>query len=625
LERRFATGFRWFDVEAGFKPRFVGVDKLNHMKTRILFQLWPCLMAGIVLANTLSVSGAEQRPLPPAIPAEIRQSAETSPLRSWFLPPVRVLWQSEQGVKHAKNLLAPKPGQAVLVEPTPPCELVPTTNSTAGILLDFGVEVQGYIELFTPMVKDKTPAPVRIRFGESASEAMAELGGEQNAQNDHAVRDQTVVLPWLGKVTVGPSGFRFVRIDALDPNLPVSLSQVRAVLVLRDLPYIGSFRCNDERLNRIWDVGAYTVHLNMQEYLWDGIKRDRLVWLGDMHPEVSTINAVFGKTDVVPRSMDLIRDVTKPTEWMNGISSYSMWWVIIHEDWWRHHGDRAYLEAQRDYLQKLLRHLAKFVGDDGAEKLDGMRFLDWPTFENKQAVHEGLQAMMLMTMESGARLSKLLGDADTAKVCEQAAARLRKHAPPTSGRKSPAALLALAGARDAKQVTQEVLKKDGPADLSTFYGFYVLQALAKSGDIDTALDYISTYWGAMLDYGATSFWEDFDLAWTNNAARIDELVPPGKKDIHGDYGAHCYIGFRHSLCHGWASGPTAWLSQHVLGIEPMEPGFKRVRVAPRLGRLQWAEGTYPTPHGVIKVRHERQADGTISSKIDAPRGVKVER
>jgi hypothetical protein len=63
----------------------------------------------------------------------------------------------------------------------------------------------------------------------------------------------------------------------------------------------------------------------------------------------------------------------------------------------------------------------------------------------------------------------------------------------------------------------------------------------------------------MLDLGATTFWEDFDFAWTDNAARIDELVPAGKKDVHGGYGAYCYIGFRHSLCHGWASGPTAWL------------------------------------------------------------------
>jgi hypothetical protein len=133
-----------------------------------------------------------------------------------------------------------------------------------------------------------------------------------------------------------------------------------------------------------------------------------------------------------------------------------------------------------------------------------------------------------------------------------------------------------------------------------------------------------TYWGAMLDLGATTFWEDFNLAWTPNAARIDELVPAGKKDIHGDFGAYCYEGFRHSLCHGWASGPTAWLSQNVLGVKPIEPGCKRVRIAPQLGKLKWAEGAYPTPLGPIRVRHERKPDGTIASRIDAPAGVAVE-
>ena len=473
------------------------------------------------------------------------------------------------------------------------------------------------------MTKGKDPVRVRVRFGESASEAMAELGGKQGAQNDHALRDQIVTLPWLGKITVGSSGFRFVRVDAVDPERPAQLSQVRAVLQIRDIPQIGSFRCDDERLNRIWEVGAYTVHLNMQDYLWDGIKRDRLVWIGDMHPEVSTINAVFGFNDVVPRSLDLTRDVTPVTEWMNGISSYSMWWVLIHEELWLHHGNREYLDAQKKYLTALLKRLATLIGPDGKERIDGMRFLDWPSSPNKQGVTAGLQGLLVMTLESGARLMTTLGDKQTAKVCTEAAARGRKVVPDVNKSKSGAALLSLAGMMDAKQTSDTVLKAGGPKDISTFYGFYVLQALAKSGDTDTALDFIRTYWGVMLDFGATTFWEDFNLEWTNNAARIDELVPPGKKDLHGDFGAYCYVGLRHSLCHGWASGPTAWLSQNVLGVKPLEPGCKRVRIAPQLGTLKWAEGTYPTPFGPIRVRHERRANGSIKSTVRAPKGVKV--
>jgi alpha-L-rhamnosidase len=571
----------------------------------------------------LILLGALHLPCPPIAAASL-DPAGKSPLSTFYIAPTRVVWQSENGARNAESLLKPHAGQAVLKEPQPPCLLTASTNTPAGILLDFGRELHGYVELITPMTADQARLrQVRVRFGESASEAMAELGGPQNAQNDHAIRDQTVTLPWLGKKMVGPSGFRFVRIDNADPHLPVELSQVRAVLQIRDLPYAGSFRCNDERLNQIWQVGAYTVHLNMQEYLWDGIKRDRLVWIGDMHPEVSTIHAVFGFNDVVPRSLDLTRDVTPVTEWMNGISSYSMWWVLIHEDLWLHHANRDYLEAQQPYLTPLLRRLANLIGPDGKEQIDGMRFLDWPSSANPQGVTAGLQALLVMTLESGARLMTTLGDHTTATLCTTAAARGRQIVPDDNGSKSGAALLALADMRDARETANAVLKRDGPKGISTFYGFYVLQALAKSGDTDTALDFIRTYWGAMLDLGATTFWEDFNLDWIPNAARIDELVPPGKKDIHGDFGAYCYEGFRHSLCHGWASGPTAWLSQHVLGVQPLEPGFKRVRIAPQLGNLQWAEGTYPTPFGPIRVRHERNPDGTIASEIATPEGVQV--
>ena len=544
--------------------------------------------------------------------------AEKSPLSSFYIAPTRVLWKSDTGVHHADNLLAPKPGQSVLKEPQPPCVI----DSKGALLLDFGVEIQGNIELFAPMLPDKEPRSVRIRFGESASETMVDLE-TKGAQNDHAIRDEIVTLPWLGKKIVGPSGFRFVRIDAVGAK-PVQLSQVRAVLQIRDLPYVGSFKCDDERLNKIWQVGAYTVHLNMQEYLWDGIKRDRLVWIGDMHPETSTIAAVFGANEVVPRSLDLTRDVTPVTEWMNGISSYSMWWILIHEQWWMHTGDRAYLAQQQPYLTALLKKLAGLIGEDGREKIDGMRFLDWPSSPNKQGVTAGLQGLLVMTLESGARLMTTLGDADTAKLCTAAAARGHKVIPEVNGSKSGAALLALAGMTDAKQ-TAELLKKDGAKGVSTFYGFYVLQALAKAGEMDAALDIVRTYWGAMLDRGATTFWEDFNLEWLEGSSRIDELVPAGKKDLHGDFGAYCYEGFRHSFCHGWASGPTAWLSQSVLGIQALEPGFTKVRITPQLGSLKWAEGTYPTPRGIIRVRHERQADGSIKSDVKAPDGIEVVR
>ncbi|HYH56076.1 MAG TPA: alpha-L-rhamnosidase C-terminal domain-containing protein, partial [Anseongella sp.] len=456
------------------------------------------------------------------------------------------------------------------------------------------------------------------------SEAMSDIDTVRGATNDHAMRDFVVELPWLGMLQVGNSGFRFARIDLVDPNAELLLKEARAVFIYRDIPYLGSFKSNDERLNEIWETGAYTVHLNMQQYLWDGIKRDRLVWVGDLHPEVMTVNAVFGYNEVVPKSLDLIRDVTPLPQWMNGISSYSMWWVIIHRDWYNYHGDLEYLREQKEYLAGLLEHLLTKT-DGNKEALDGLRFLDWPSSENEKAVHAGLQALMVMTLDAGASLSRALGENATALQCEEAVSRLRKHVPDHGNSKQAAALLTLAGMMDAEKANKQVIAVGGAKNFSTFYGYYMLHAKAVAGDYQGALDNIREYWGAMLDLGATTFWEDFDLAWTENAAPIDEIVPQGKTDVHAAYGNYSYKQLRHSLCHGWASGPTSWLTRHVLGVSVLEPGCKAIRIEPHLADLEWVEGTFPTPYGVVKIKHTKGPGGKIVTEVDAPEEVKVVR
>ncbi|MHC4742314.1 MAG: alpha-L-rhamnosidase-related protein [Planctomycetota bacterium] len=550
--------------------------------------------------------------------------SENDPRVRRYVIPKRIVWESgEDTVENPSALLKKRTGQVTL-KASEPC-ILKSGQTGGGILLDFGVELQGGVQIMVWHTKNNKPVRLRVRFGESVSEAMAEFGGEKNTTNDHAIRDQSILVPWLGTGEIGNTGFRFVRIDIENEGSFVQLKAVRAIFIYRDLEYKGSFKCSDERLNRIWNVGAYTVHLNMQDYLWDGIKRDRLVWVGDMHPETMTIWAVFGDNDIIGESLDLIREETPLPGWMNGIGSYSMWWVLIHHQRYIFTGDKSYLKEQKEYLTGLLAELCKHVGEDNREKVPGHRFLDWPSSENKDAIHAGLHSLLVMTLEAGAELCEILDESATRKKCLKAVAKLKKHIPDPANSKQAAALIALAGLDDAGKLNREVMAVDGARRMSTFYGYYVLQARAMAGDYQGALDCIREYWGAMLDLGATTFWEDFDLDWTKNAGRIDEPVPAGMKDIHGDFGNYCYKGFRHSLCHGWASGPTAWLSEHVLGVKVLEPGCSVVKIEPHLGDLDWVEGTFPTPKGVIKIRHDKTTGGKILTKIDPPKGIRIIR
>lgn len=590
--------------------------KNNIMKrTQLLATL--CL---ILIAGCPGTLRSQQLPEPFRHEAA---TVRTTELTCSYLTPKKIVWTSnEQLVTNPQSVLRPGIGQADLIS-RDFLQLKSNATEMGAIVLDFGREIHGGLQIITTANNKNTAGRVRIRFGESVAEACCNVG-EHGATNDHAIRDQIITLPWLGSIKIGDTGFRFVRIDMVDPETTIEIKEINASFVYRDIPYLGSFRCDDETLNTIWMTGAYTVHLNMQDYLWDGIKRDRLVWVGDLHPEVMTVNTVFGQNEVVPRSLDLIRELTPLPGWMNGTSSYSMWWILIQRDWYYYHGDLNYLKEQRHYLSDLLKLFASKIDANGKEALEGWRFLDWPSSENNEAIDAGLQALMVMSFRAGLDLSAALDDREMTQVCKDALKKLGKHRPQLAASKQAAALQALAGLISPTVANKEVLSKDGAHRMSTFYGYYILNAMAEADNVQGGMDVIKEYWGSMLKLGATTFWEDFDIDWMKNAGRIDEMPTEDKVNVHASYGNYCYKGYRHSLCHGWASGPTSWLSRYVLGVEPLEPGCKTVRIRPHLGQLKWVEGTFPTPYGVIKIKHTNR-NGKVTTEIDAPKEVKIVR
>lgn len=543
-----------------------------------------------------------------------------------FLTPVRVLWQSENGdqssVENSEILLENREPQ-ISLQAVNPC-IMHNRGKEASILLDFGCEIHGGAVLYVWQETKGEGVKVRVRFGESAMEAMSEIGKDHTATNDHALRDFTTVVHSMSMNPVGETGFRFLRLDLLEPNASLVLKAVKGVLVYKDIPYRGSFRSSDELLNRIWDTGAYTVHLNMQNYIWDGIKRDRLIWAGDMHPEITTIQSVFGFDDCVPASLDLVREETPLPGWMNGFPCYSMWWILSQHDWFMYTGDVEYLKKQREYLIGLEQQLSGCIGEDGKDVTPEVRFVDWPSSEDRDVVDAGIQAIHILAASKLKKLFHILEEPEMEALCETDLERLKQWKGDYKGSKQAAALMVLAGMLDAADTNAALLGRGGAEGMSTFMGYYILSARAMAGDIQGCLDCVREYWGGMLSLGATTFWEDFDIRWMENGAPIDELTgDDGRVDVHGAYGKYCYKGYRHSLCHGWASGVTPWLTEHILGIRVKEPGCRKLEIAPRLGDLQWVEGTFPTPYGDVFVSHRKKENGMTESVIESPKEVDV--
>jgi len=492
----------------------------------------------------------------------------------------------------------------------------------SAILLDFGYEMQGGIQVITGMWPGNVrTADIVVTFGESAMEAMSDKKNS-TATNDHAIRASKYTVSWLGMTEIGNTGFRFVRIELLD-DIVLPIQGIRAKFQYRKIEETGYFKCNDQRINDIFDTAAYTVQLNMQEYVWDGIKRDRLVWIGDMHPETSTIQYVFGKQKCVEKSLDLARDNTPLPRVMNGIPAYSLWWILIHHDYYMHFGDIEYLSEQREYLIGLIHKFEKEMAEDGKSLIENV-FLDWPSSENTDGQAAGVHALMIIAYRDAAFMLRELGEEKEAEFAENCAKKLSQYTYDSNGLKQAISLQVLSGKINAIEAFDKLLGHGCSSGFSTFLGYYILQAQSKSGNTEYALECMKEYWGGMLDLGATTFWEDFDITWAENSIRIDELLDEGsnKQDIHGGFGGYCYKGYRHSLCHGWAAGPAPYLMEYVLGVKPIAPGFKVARIQPSLGNLEYAEGRIPTPYGFIYVKHKK-IDGKVITEIDAPKEIEI--
>lgn len=117
-------------------------------------------------------------------------------IKSYVLP-TRILWKTTDdagSVVNERILLENSEGQAGIGR-SDICRLKNSRGIQAGLLLDFGKELHGGLQIVTHNTKNLKPVKIRLRFGESVSEAMSEIDGKNGACNDHSIRDYYIDLP----------------------------------------------------------------------------------------------------------------------------------------------------------------------------------------------------------------------------------------------------------------------------------------------------------------------------------------------------------------------------------------------------------------------------------------------
>ena len=455
-------------------------------------------------------------------------------------------------VENVENLLSCDRMQLILAEPS-----LTKVTGKATIILDFGQETYGGIRIQSNTITDDRRCFVRVRFGESLSECSAEIG-EKNANNHHSIRDLTIELIHSGDFSFGNTGFRFIRLDFLSEDCSIGIKNILVsshIYENNDVKY--EYKGDDTRIKQIFSTAKRTVDLCAQgDYIWDGIKRDAIVWIGDMYPEMVAMTTLYGRTKIIEDSLDFVMQTTPKGQWVNGFPTYSLWYLIILSDYVKETGAVDFLYTQAEYVSQIIEQMDKCVLLNGELNYPSY-FVDWPTRKTEDEI-TGVRAINIIACKKTKEILDILG-VDSS-VIDGVLNRLLLRPINVKYKKQIIALKYFALGEISKEET-EMLMAGGVKGFSTFMSYFLFKTVAEVVSPSIAIEMLKEYYGAMLDKGATSFWEDFDIEWTENSCRIDEFPKDGQKDIHGDFGKFCYVGFRHSLCHAWSCGIIKFIKE----------------------------------------------------------------
>ncbi|MDD5885405.1 MAG: hypothetical protein PUC66_05130 [Erysipelotrichaceae bacterium] len=520
---------------------------------------------------------------------------------------------SSDGIVHPEELFGPIEEQTLIGDTR-----VTTIPPKGFLVLDFGKEAFGSVRLQIISIDDSLPLNFRLRTGESLSEASSNVG-EKGATNDHSTRDALLYASPNSDMTWFQTGFRFVRIDNLSSSKPLKLHRVyRLSIGKAEMPSF-SFESSDARLNQIIATATHTIASCLQHgVIWDGIKRDQHVWAGDLFPEVLGALTLYPDPEEVPASFALLLDHQDDASWINGLPLYNDWlaYAILRYLERVPSSDSRYLS----YLEKQLDSLSPLIDESGRidftrsnKPCDFPYFFDWPNHDNAAYSRLACEALLVTLLDEMA--SSYVLPSSLKEKAKSLSLRLSAYRGQLTSRKAINAMEVLAHKIDVKEGVDSILK--GSAEgYSVFLTYFIGKALAEHGKTEEALHDLCQYYGAMIDLGATTFFEDFDLSWAKNACRIDELPTQTQNDFHGDHGAYCYQGFRHSLCHGWSVGILPWTAETLLGIRFLTPDT--IRFDPKPTSLQEIYGIIPSTLGDIQVSIKKGEPNLI-----VPKGMKV--
>lgn len=516
--------------------------------------------------------------------------------------------------------------------PAKPAGFTVRPHSQVAILLDRGQLTNAYPQLTVSGGRGST---ITLRY----AEALLDPHGRKGNRNESVGR----VLRGVGDRFFPDGGehrffepldfrtYRYLQLDIETAAEPLTVEDFSGRFTGYPFRENASFTSDDPTLTQMWEVGWRTARLCAIDTYVDCPYYERLQYVGDTRIQALISLYVSGDDRLMRNAIELydrsrvpegLTQSRYPSASAQVINTFSLFWVDMLHDYWRHRGDEDFLRARLTGLHAVLGWFERKI--DSTTGLLGplpyWTFVDWTSAWswNDELGYGGTPAgagtggstivtlQYASTLRHATALCEGLGETERAKHyakiadgliaavnrrCWDKGRLLYADTPECqifSQHANVFAVLSGAVSGDAaRDLMQRVADDKSLIQSTTYFRFYLLQAMKEAGLGDRYLEGLGP-WREMLARGLTTFAEKPD---------------PTRSD-----------------CHAWSASPVYEFLATVCGIEPASPGFATVRVAPHLGYLKWAKGKMPHPRGDIAVELRVEGD-KLQAKVTLPEGV----
>lgn len=508
-----------------------------------------------------------------------------------------------------------------------PSEVISVSAGEEGwITFDYGRPMAGFPVL---TFDAEAPAEVTVYMGEAAQSRPSDVlqlpAGSSSFQP----------LDWRGGQRIT------LRVRALGGEVRVPAAHF--VEMAYPFTRAGDFACSSEPLTRTWQLCADTAAAAMIDHPVDCLGREQALWIADLHPHARAVHAAFGDWRPIEKAIRQAIRVThddgvvavpgpvgidyRRTAASLPWSEQSLTLALTLRD---HHQCTGRTDLVADALPKLVALYQTFeryrdhrgllaTSREGQPSL--MAFGGWNPML-KRGVPTALNFEYARSLDAASDLAEAMGKAELAAGWRGAAIGVRDaaraafwddgrklyidgehdgrrlaHASPTAN-----AWAALAGGippgergswAEAIRGDTGVMPPVTPYDASL-----LMEAFLELGLDLHARELLDRYFGSLARSGVPTLPE----AWLSGDASGAKFMDDS------------------SACHPYGASPAWLLHRFVLGVKPLEPGYRRLSVAPRLLGLYEARGRVPTPHGAVCVEWRRE-DTAMRLRVELPAGV----